>query len=339
MDIKLLKTYIFENNKIEDILQEIGCHSIKFHSSNGYWTCGNPDGDNRQAIIVYSNENLNCINYTRNIGTPSDLLTLVCYNKQLSFFEGLKFVCGILGIDYYHNFEEDVPESLRITKLLYSMQQGNLDQEDDRPLKPISEKILSYYYPCVNQMFADDGIDFKTQQIFELGYDQETNRITIPIRSEIGDLIGIKGRLFKKDISENEQKYLYIEPCARGKILYGLDKTYPYIKKTGKCFIGESEKFTQQLWSMGVYNSVATSGKKISVHQIEKLTRLNAELIFAFDKDVTKKEIEDIADRFVSGVLIWYLFDDKNILDEKESPSDSWVKWQRLNKECLYKIK
>jgi DNA primase len=94
-----------------------------------------------------------------------------------------------------------------------------------------------------------------------------------------------------------------------------------------------------QLWSMGIYNSVATGGKKISSQQIEKLTRLGVDLIFAFDKDVTRKEIEDITDRFIDGINIWYLFDDKGILKEKESPSDSPNNWQRLCNECLYKIK
>lgn len=337
MDIKQLKIYICENNKIIDILQEIGCHSIKYHSS-GYWTCGNYDGDNKQAITIYNNESLNCINYTRDLDTPSDLISLICYNQQCSFFEGLKFITNFLGISYYHDFEEDIPESLRITKLLYEMQQGNLDIED-KPLKPISEKILTYYELYVNDLFYIDGIDYETQQIFEIGYDQETNRITIPIRDEIGNLVGIKGRLFKKILLENELKYMYLEPCGRSKVLYGLYKTYSYIKQKGIVYVGESEKFVLQLWSRGIYNSVGIGGKKISFQQIEKLTRLGVDLIFAYDKDVTKKEIEDIADRFIDGVNIYYLFDDKNILPEKASPSDKPECWKRLSNECLYKIK
>jgi len=218
------------------------------------------------------------------------------------------------------------------------MQQGEY-QKEERPLKPISEKILSYYKPYLNDMFLNDGISYETQQEFEIGYDELSNRITIPIRSEIHDLVGVKGRLFKETIEEWEQKYIYLEPCARSKILYGLYKTYPYIKKEGKCYIGESEKFTLQLWSMGYCNSVGIGGKKISSQQIEKLTRLGVDLIFCFDKDVTKKEIENIADRFVDGVNIYYLWDDKDILKDKESPSDSQEKFEYLLKNCLYKIK
>lgn len=218
------------------------------------------------------------------------------------------------------------------------MQQGNYDQEE-KPLKPIPEKILTYYKSYLNDMFLNDGISYDTQKEFEIGYDEYSNRITIPIRSEIGNLVGVKGRLFKSQIEEWEQKYIYLEPCARSKILYGLHKTYPYIKREGKCYIGESEKFTLQLWSMGYYNSVGIGGKKISSQQIEKLTRLGVDLIFCFDKDVSKKEIEEIADRFIDGVNIYYIYDDKNILNEKESPSDSQEKFEYLLKNCLYKIK
>jgi DNA primase len=202
MDIKQLKNFIFENNQVENILQSIECHHIKYHSSSssGYWTCSNRDGDNPNAITVYANENLNCINYTRDIGNPYYLLSLVCFNRQESFFNCIKWLCETLEIDYYHDFNEDIPESLRITKLIYSMQRGNLDQEDDKPLKPISEKILNYYYPYVNDLFYNDGIDYLTQREFEIGYDPETNRITIPIYDEIGSFVGVKGPMFKKEL-------------------------------------------------------------------------------------------------------------------------------------------
>lgn len=63
MDARELKEYILENNYVEQILDAIHCHHIKFHGD--YWTCGNPDGDNTGAIVIYNTENLSCTNYTR----------------------------------------------------------------------------------------------------------------------------------------------------------------------------------------------------------------------------------------------------------------------------------
>jgi uncharacterized protein len=41
-----LKEYINTENKIEYILEQIGCHSIKFHPDKDYYTATQPDGDN-----------------------------------------------------------------------------------------------------------------------------------------------------------------------------------------------------------------------------------------------------------------------------------------------------
>ena len=61
MEIAQLKEYILENNFIETILRDIGCHSIVH--KNGMYQCANKDGDNKHAITVYENENLTTLNY------------------------------------------------------------------------------------------------------------------------------------------------------------------------------------------------------------------------------------------------------------------------------------
>ena len=341
MDVKELKNYIYENRYIEQILESIGCHHIKYHSTNGYWTCANATGDNNGAIVLYNNEYIMCINYTRQMirGTrKTDIIDLVCYTKDLSFPEGLKFICQEIGMSYYHDFEEDIPESFRILKMLEDMD-SNSNIEKEKPLKPINESILSYYKPYVNDLFFEDNIDYDTQKTFEIGFDEESNRFTIPIRSELGDLVGVKGRYFSRKVPCGENKYTYLEPCARSKIIYGLYKTMAYIKSTGRIYVGESEKFTQQLWSYAYRNSGGTGGKELSQCQIDMLVRLGVDIILCFDKDVTKEELETLADRFPDGVPLFYMFDEDNILEEHESPSDNPTKWQYMVKNNIYKLR
>lgn len=342
LDVRELKNHIYENCYSEQILESIGCHHIKYHlSSGGYWTAANKDGDNKQAIVLRNNEFLYCENYTKqmvNSARATDIIDLVCYTLQLSFPEALKYICSEIGLSYYHDFDENIPESFKILKLLEDMNSNAVD-ERDRPLKPISEDILLYYKNYVNDLFYEDNIDYQTQREFEIGYDEATNRITIPIRSEIGDLVGVKGRLFKKDLDENDLKYVYIEPCARAKVVYGLNKTREYIKQTGCIYVGESEKFPQQLWSYGYRNSGATGGKELSQYQIEMLVRLGVDIIFCFDKDVSKEELEELADRFPDGVPLFYMFDEDNILNEKESPSDKPYNWKRMVDNNIYKLR
>ena len=341
MDVQELKNYIYENKYVEQILDSIGCHHIKYHPSNEYWSCANADGDNNGAIVIYDNEFLMCMNYTRQMvkgNRNTDLIDLVCYTKYLTFPQGLKFICEEIGISYYHDFEEDIPESFRILQMIADMN-ANITEEKEKPLIPISEHILSYYKPYVNNIFYEDNIDYKTQREFEIGFDEETNRYTIPIRSEIGDLVGVKGRYFYREVPENENKYIYLEPCSKSKILYGLHKTLEYIKAQGVVYVFESEKAVMQLWSYGYKNAVSTGGKTISRHQVELLVRLGVKIVFCFDKDVEKSEYENIALMFPDNIPLFYMFDEDNLLDGHESPSDDSNKWQKLKENNVYKLR
>lgn len=332
MDIPAMKEYILENNYAPVILEKLGCHHIK--NKGDYITCGNADGgDNSCAVTVYLNTNLTVVNYTRtlNINKKShDIFDLAEFYLNINFFEAVKQLCDWCDLDYHADLNEELPESIKITKMILELNNG-VDVEDDySPVKPINEKILNYYYPYVNDLFKKDGISYTTQQIFEVGYDDFTNRITIPIRDELGYLVGIKGRLFAKELKENDIKYLYIEPCNKSKILYGLDKSYNHIKEKQCVYIGESEKFTMQLWTMGFQNVVSTGGKQISQYQIDMLSRLCVDIIICFDKDVTEQELQDIANRFIDGVKVYALIDKDNILNKKESPSDDPIKFKKL---------
>ena len=335
-----MKEYILDNGYIPFILEKMCCHHIK--EKGEYITCGNPDGDNVNSVTVYLNANLTVVNYTRSLNCEKkshDIFDLAGFYLNLNFFETVKQICDWIDLDYYKDWDDDLPESLSITKMLMEMNSGEEIEDEDTALKPIPETILSYYYPYVNDFFADDNISYSTQQVFEVGYDDFTNRITIPIRDELGNLVGVKGRLLKRKLDDNDLKYLYIEKCCRSQILYGLHLAYPYIQREKCVYICESEKGVMQLYDMGFYNSVATGGKKVSQAQIDKLSRLCVLLVFCFDKDVERSEIEELADRFIENIDIYALIDSDNILDEKESPTDNPQKFNHLNKHNKYKIR
>ena len=342
MDIELLKEHILENDFIPTILEELGCHHIR--QKDGYIQCGNPDGDNTTAVCVYENTNLTTINYTRDIANgkniSTDLISLVEFYKQLSFPYAVKWICDVLDIDYYSNLDDDLPKSLQLTKLLVEMQSSDTTtEEEEKPLKPIPEIILSYYKPYVNDMFNEDGVSYETQIEFEIGYDELTDRITIPIRDDLGNLVGVKARYFYRDVPEDECKFTYIERCAKSQILYGLYKTIGFIKNKQRVFVVEAEKGVQQLFDKGYCETVSTGGYKITKYQIDKLTRLCVPIIFVYDKDVSKNELEKIANRFVDGVEVYALIDTMGILNEKESPTDNIEKFKKLLDNCVYKLK
>ena len=332
MDVTSLKEHIFNEDLSEQVLKSIGCHSIVKHG-NDYISCANKDGDNKNAIVLYLNENLTVINYTRSISKTkrtTDIIDLVMFNEDCSFPEALKFICNEIGLDYYHNELEEISESRQIIQMIFGLSTGSDD--DNTPLKPINEKILSYYIPCGNKMFEDDNISLEIQQEFHIGYDPQSNRITIPYYDMMGNLVGVKARLFEYIPTNSDQpKYLFLEKCNKSKMLYGYYENREYIKNYPYVVVVESEKSVLQAATYGYRNYLATMGKTISKTQVELLVRLNKKIVFAYDQDVEYDELVEIRNMFPEQISIYYMQDNENLLKEKESPTD--------NPETFIKIK
>lgn len=349
MQVNELKEYLLDNGLCEDVLVALGCGYVR--NRGKYISASNPDGDNTQAVILYKSPNLNCIDYTRQLSKTkraTDIFDLVAYFKDCSFAESMRWVCNTIGLDYYQEFEEPC-ESLQILKMLREMSTGS-DEEDNEPVKPIPEEILNYYLPYGNVLFEDDGISLDTQAEWSIMYDPQTNSICIPIRDELGTLIAVKARRFKytpdtpmekrrfpDELGEDESKYFFLQPGAKSQVLYGLYKNSKAIQRQGVVFVGESEKFTLQLYDMDYYG-VSTGGSKVSKKQVELLTRLSVKIVFCFDKDIGEEELRDIADKFMDGIDVYAMIDKDNILGEKESPSDDPKKWKHLIKNSIYNI-
>lgn len=340
MDAQAIKEYIIINDKIEYVLEQLGCHSIKL--GNEYYSCAFPNGDNKKGMLVYI-DNLYVHSQTKNIkdkyGT-SDIITLTCFIKDMYFTNALKWLTDILGLDYYKEEQDEIPLSLQLTRMLMDMNEG-IEDINDIKLKPISETILNYYRSCVNDLFFNDGVSYATQKEFEIGFDLSTLRYTIPIRDELGTLVGVKGRFYKKD--DGEEKYIYLEPCSKSKILYGLYKTMEYIKEKNEVIVVESEKSVLVLWSKGIRNVVAIGGHDLSKKQVEKITRLGvSEVVLAYDEDVNRLEDGKInkadylkeANKFIEQIKVSAMVDiNGNLLDKKESPCDDMDKFYKLYNE------
>lgn len=346
MDIKQLKNYLYENpDKLQYVLEECGFGHIKKHngSPDDYFTLSNIDGDNQTAITVYLSEHLLSINYTREIcsnKTSCDVLDLICFARGGNFFENLKWVAETSGISYYADLKSDIPESIRLIKKLKEMlSKVESDEEDNKPITPKDETILSYYLPYANWLFEEDGIPVGVQREFEISYDINTNRLVIPCRDEVGSLVGIKSRYANRIVPDNELKYYYLETFPKGKILYGYFRSKDFIRDSDTVICGESEKSMLQMWSMGHKNCVATGGTKITRTQIEKLSRLGKRILLAFDKDFTEDKIQNLRNKFLGQIDFWAIIDRDDLLGEKESPSDvGKEKFEYLLNNNVYKI-
>ena len=87
MTISELKEYIYENKRIEYILEEIGCSNIKFNKQKDYYSASQPDGDNPQGVNIKNNKYLSYRSFSRGIDyeDSQDLISLIESVKNISF--------------------------------------------------------------------------------------------------------------------------------------------------------------------------------------------------------------------------------------------------------------
>ena len=329
MDAQTIKEYIYSNNKMETVLENLGMHHIQWHNRNEYITCGMPDGDNPSSTVVYCDNSFLMVKaYTRDIVDPygiSDIISLVSFIKKTIFTQSINWLCELFGLDYYVESISDDP-TLGYFKTFDALMKPKTFLEIQ--LKPIPEETLKAYLPWDNTIFYEDHIEWETQAEFELGLDVFSHRITIPIRDEMGRLVGVKGRRAWDVVDQWNPKYIYLHQCAKSRICYGLYKTLPYIREKNEIIVCESEKGVMQLWSYGYRNCVAVGGHSISQQQQDLIIQSGAAtIIIAFDKDVDEETVRKEAENLSLYRRVEYILDFDNILDEKESPMDNPNKW------------
>lgn len=259
------------------------------------------------------------------INEHGNLYSLVMKTKKLSFPKALRYIAETLGL-------EKSQFSQKIRYPFGGFYKGLMKeiQEPEYSMTTYDESILDEYANKFNLMFFKDGIDFQTQKHFNVGFDLESLRITVPEYTLDGKLCGIMGRLNDSKCSKDE-RWLPIIPCSRSLTLYGYHHNYEFIQQKNIVVIGESEKFVQQLHSMGSYVGLATCGCDVSDIQAKHLKALmTSKIILAYDEGLEEEQIRLQAQKLVLNNAVFhnrvgYVFDRENFIlpkGSKASPSD-----------------
>lgn len=313
-DIK--KELLANPQAIVNILEAYDFYNPRIH--NNEIRCGLSEGHNPTAIRIklINNDNLFVSDYSR--GISYDLFNYIINVKNSEFIEVCRTVKSELGISDFYELN---------TK--HSVFGGFYDRikkrTDDLYVKTYSDNLLLQYKSVYNQRFLQDNIAYYSQDKFEIGYDVESQRITIPIRNEYGDLIGIKGRA-NWNVADDEPKYLYLIPCAMSRTLYGYCQNYQYL--TDDILVFEAEKSVMQCYSYGIRNCVSLGSNSISPKQCKLLMEFAPKrIIFMLDKgldpDITKRNAKVLIayTRMFDTQICWWDWT-KSSLPDKASPSD-----------------
>ena len=327
MTVNELKEYIYENNKIEYILNEIGCHSITYHPNKEFYSCGNYNGDNKGAINIRNNSYLGVTNYTRQkeFGDNSDIITLVQYNKNMSFIEAVKYIHKILDLPFEFKKPEKPQKKydpLNVFKRVLRCNRTIVNVDD---IKVLEDKILNDYVPLLHHSWIKEGITERTRKKFGICYSYRYKRIIIPHRFWLnGSLLGTNARTTVENWEEfNIKKYILTSGYNKQLNIYGLYENYDAIQKAGYVTVYESEKSVLKRDSLCDPTGVALSGHMLSEEQVRVLIGLNVDIVLAMDNDVSIEEVRHMANKFYGIRNVYYIYDSFGILNDKDSPADA----------------
>lgn len=326
MTVSELKRWIYENQKIEYILDQIGCHHIKYHDNKKYYSCTNKDGDNSSAITVKNNEYLSCKNYTRKgFDDNADLIALVRFNLNYDFKESIKWLHKILGLKFTYKNTVKTTEEIKVDPLEVFKKVKRRNKVNVLDFNVVDENEIIDFTPHIHIDWFREGIAPWTVKKFGLGYSYRHKRNVVPLRYwATGDLIGFTQRTTIKNYEEFDiPKYFITPDYPKQMNIFGLWENYQNILDAGYVVVYESEKSPLKRDSLNDFTGVAVSGHDISDEQASILIGLNIVIIIAFDKDIPIDHVWRTCEKFYGIRPIYYIYDKYDLLGDKDSPADA----------------
>jgi DNA primase len=345
-DLQIIKKRIFEEGKIPTILSGLGCDNIRTEQGGKIFTAQLPPrflSKNKRTIQIKNTKTL--VSNVRSRGFEGDVFGLVsflCHEKtdEIDILADLSnakmWLIETLG--YFDLVDGRYKEKKQQNSWLKEIKQKrgcnhrfcSITENTILNENKVKKKYRMYPY----QGWIDEGITYKTQIEFEVGFDLWSNRIVFMIHNKNGQLIGVKGRYVGNDIEILEdKKYIYLHQMNKSIELFNLHRAIPYILEQKQIIVFEGAKSCMLAWQNGFKNTVSIEGDKITDVQISLIKELglDIEIIVAFDKDKMKAKCEEFS--IVPSIIVkeckkfsnrsvYALLDKNNLLIDKDSPLD-----------------
>lgn len=330
MFVTEIKKYIYENNKISFVLENLGCKKIAYHKEKDYYSACFKDGDNPMGINIRNNEYLNYCSWSRNVSYSDgqDLISLVEYSKECDFKTALQWLHKILDIPYTTRrkpSQQNKSLDLKAKALsVFTNFLSNNSSVNVGDIEVLDESVLDEYVPIAYIGLLREGITPYACKKFNIEYSYRRKRIIIPQKLwSTGEIIGLNARTTIKGYEKfGINKYSFTKGYNKSINIYGLWENYKSIKKKGYCCVFESEKSVLKRYSLFDKTAVALSGKFISDEQKRILIGLNVDIILCLDNDVDIQEIYHLCEKFYGIRNVYFIKDTLGILGKKDSPAD-----------------
>lgn len=322
---EIKKELLNQPEKLKEVLEHYNFHNVIIHQS--YISFGRSVDSSKKSIVIRltNNDYLYVKDYARNI--QKDLFTYISEQRLAEFADILSTVKSVLNITDYYDFFGD--------RGIFGGFYERIRKRNISKINTYDESLLDKYKMYGNARFVKDHISIDAQQFFGIRYDVESQGIVIPIRNQLGQLMGIKVRC-NYEVEDGEMKYYYLIPCAMSQTLFGYSQNYNYLVDN-TVYILESEKSVMQCYSYGIRNCVALGSGSISNKQVQMLFELNPKkIIFLHDTGFKQEYLDrNIAmiknySRFSEVEIGYWDYDGKDYEDKVSSSDLGKYKFEQI---------
>lgn len=278
-------------------------------------------------------------------GESFDIFSLVQQIKDIDFPSAIAYVCKICNIDNSIVYKEKV-----IVKDDWaSLKRFRKKSKRENKLVIYDESILDFFDNIYHQSFLNDNISISSMNKFGLRFYRYKCQTIIPVYDENSNFVGIHCRNHIQEIIDLGFKY---QPCKLlsgqeysfliNMVLFGLNKNRENIIKTKTVLIFESPKAVLQMEDiLECNNSVGLFGTNLSDYKRNLLLKLGVvDFVICVDKQYKRWYDEDDGSKDYEEFKKWMnkvnkiidslrgygnisvVFDSKDLLEYKDSPSD-----------------
>jgi DNA primase len=265
--------------------------------SLGYSITNETAGEIRATCSIHGGDNRTAFRFNKKTGTwicfthkcqeefGNDVVGLIKGTLRLSFKEAVEYLQGIVGdigdtAGAYADFKRKKERDRFIEQTI---------EKEEKPAI-VNEDTLACYKPLRSNFFVQDGFTQATLDYFEIagGYKDSENctRDIIPIRNDDGELMAYSLRDIRRNLDDDDFKYILTKGFLKDKVLYNLHNA----KKYGAEFpiiVVEGFKSVWMMYQAGIYNTVAVMGAEITPGQINLLCKHAMKgVVIMFDNDI-----------------------------------------------------
>jgi len=281
----------YQDIDCEEFLNDLGLHNVKKDGREVFFSCpfeGHNHGDlNPSASMQQGTTKVHCFG----CGFNGNALTFLAEYENCSPLQASRYIREYLGV----SFKEPEGSLLdELNKYFSKEREEEIKRNQPLDISELHKRAIDWQSAWENgadspeHWLFDRGFHWQVLEEWHIGWDDISQRFTIPWFDADGALIGFKGRALDHDVGNGNARYKVLGGPEYGfdtfdvsLRLFGIDKQSFASKDL--LIIVEGELNVLALDQADIYCKVGISGKHISDAQAYVLGQMDRELILWFD--------------------------------------------------------